>query len=109
MGITDTARAKAQAEVSKAQANVTSIQAELAKAEDGLKASQAGGGLLDSVKDVKVVGDLTGGMRDQSKVDQDQGQAQVDELKAQLSTAQSKLDRAKAAQRALETVVGDDG
>ena len=72
-----------------------------------LKGSEAGGDLLDSVKDVKVVGDLTGGMRDQSKVDQDHSRAQVDELKAQLSAAQGRLDRAKAAQRALETVVGD--
>lgn len=107
--MTDTALARAQAAVSKAQANVTSLQAELAKAEDALKASQAGGGLLDSVKDVKVVGDLTDGMRDQAKVDQDQDKAQVDDLKAQLSAAQGKLDRAKTAQRALETVVGDDG
>jgi multidrug resistance efflux pump len=107
--MSDTARARAQAAVSKAQAQVTSLEVELARAEDELKASQAGGDLLDSVKDVKVVGDLTGGMRDQSKVDQDQVQAQVDELKAQLSAAQGKLDRAKTAQRALETVVGDDG
>ena len=71
MGMADTARARAQAEVSKAQAQVTGLQVELARAQDVLKGSEAGGDLLDSVKDVKVVGDLTGGMRDQSKVDQD--------------------------------------
>ena len=108
MGITDTARDKAQAEVSKAQANVTSIQAELDKANDQLKASQAGGGLLDSVKDVKFVGDLTDGMRSQSGVDQDQAQAKVDQLTLDLSTAQNKLDMAEKAQNALQSVVGDD-
>lgn len=108
MGITDTARAKAQAEVSKAQAKVTSIQAELDKANDQLKASEAGGDLLDSVKDVTVVGDLTDGMRSQSGVDQHQAQANVDQLTLDLSSAQNKLDMAQKAQKAVLSVVGDD-
>ncbi len=108
VGITDTALAKAQAAVSRAEADVAEIQAQLNRAKASLEGSSTAGGVLDSLKDVAVVGSLTASLRDESTVDQAKARAEVDRLTAELRTAESKLDRARKAQSALRSVVGDD-
>lgn len=107
VGFTDTARAKAQAAVSKAEADVASVRAELNRAKASLEGTTATGGVLDSLKDVAVVGSLTSGLRDESAVDQAKAKAEVDRLTAELKTAESSLDRALKAQAALHSVIGD--
>lgn len=107
MGITETARAKAQAAVSKAEAEVTRISAELNQAKRQLASTDSAGDVLDSVKEVAVLGPLTSGIRDQVDVDQAQQRAEVDRLAAELRVAQDKLDLARKAQDALIAVVGE--
>ena len=107
MGFTDTARAKAQAAVSQAEADVAQKRAELSRAKASLEGSSAAGGVLDSLKGVAVVGSLTSGLRDESAADQARAKAEVDRLDAELKSAESKLDRARKAQAALQSVIGD--
>ena len=108
MGITETARAKAQAAVSKAEAEVARITAELGQANRRLAGTDSAGDVLDSVKGVAVLGSLTSGLRDQVDVDNAAQRAEVDRLTAELNEAQDRLGLAKTAQAALLTVVGDD-
>ena len=107
MGITETARAQAQAKVSKAEADVAEIQSQLNRAKASFEGSAAAGGALDSVKGVAFLGSLTAGMRDQSEVDQAQGRAELDRLTADLKSAETRLDYARKAQSALLAVVGE--
>ena len=108
MTIADTARAKAQAAVSQAEAQVADLQSQLNRAKATLEGTDAAGDLLGSVKDVNVVGSLTSGLRDSVGVDRAKAQAEVDRLTAALSAATDKLTMAKRAQSALVTVVGPD-
>ena len=108
MGITDTARAKAKAAVSEAQAEVTELTAELELAKRQVADQEAAAAALDSVRDTPVVGTLTAGMRDQSVVDQAHGKADVDRLTAELSSATDKLNLAKKAQAAIVAVTGGE-
>ncbi len=107
MGITDTARAKARAAVSKAEAEVIEIKAELAKVDTAHEGAGAAGELLDSVKGVALVGSLTQGMRDDMGVEAAKLQAEADRLRAELSAAQTRLDLALKAQAAVLAVVGE--
>jgi hypothetical protein len=108
MGITDTARAKARASVSQAQAEVADLTAQLAAARRAVDGSQAAGDVLDSVRDTPLVGQLTAGMRDKAGVDQAKAIADVDRLTAELSSAQGKLDLAKKAEAAILAVTGGE-
>jgi outer membrane protein TolC len=108
MGITATARAQAQARVSKAEAEVAAVQAQINRAQASLESSAAAGGVLDSIKGVAVVGPLTAGMRDKSDVEQAEARAELDRLAAELSSAETRLDLARKAQAALLAVVGDE-
>ena len=107
MGISDLARDKAQAKVSEAQAAVTSLTARLQQAQADLAATEAAGDLWESVQDTPVVGSLTSGMRSSATVNQAEAQAEVDRLQAELTAAQNKLDWAKKAQSAVESVTGE--
>lgn len=108
MGIADTTRAKAQAAVSRAEADVTEIQTELKRAQSQLEGSGAARELLDSVADVAVIGPLTDGLRDEIGVDKAQLKAEVDRLTAELSAAQDKLNLALKTQAAVIAVIGAD-
>lgn len=107
MGITETARAKAQATVSKAEADVAEARSRLNRAKASLEGTSTAGEVLESLKGIAVVGSLTSAMRDDSAVDQAKGKAEVDRLTAELKSAESRLDRALKAQAALRSVVGD--
>lgn len=107
MGISDLARDKAQAKVSEAQAAVTTLTAKLQQAQADLAATEAAGDLWESVQDTPVVGSLTSGMRSSATVNQAEAQAEVDRLQAELTAAQNKLDWAKKAQSAVESVTGE--
>jgi hypothetical protein len=108
MGITDTARAKAIAAVSEAQAEVTELTAELERAKRQVEDQEAAGEALDSVRDTPLVGTLTAGMRDQTVVDQARSKADVDRLTAELSSATDKLNLATKAQAAIVAVTGGE-
>jgi hypothetical protein len=108
MAISDTARAKARAAVSDAQADVASLSAQLNAAKRALGGSDTASDLLDSVSDVNVVGSLTSGLRDNAQADRAKRQADVDRLTAQLESAKNKLARAQKAESALLSVVGPD-
>lgn len=107
MGISETALAKAQAAVSQAEANVATITAELAAAQKKLSSTSSAGEALEGIKDMALLGSLTSGMRDKVGVDEVQLQADVDRLTAALSAARDKLNLARKAQDAVETVVGE--
>jgi hypothetical protein len=106
MGIANTTRAKAQAAVSKAEADVAELTNELKKTQTMLEGSEAAGELLDSVSDVAIIGSIAGSLRDDMGVDKAQLRAQADDLTAKLSAAQSRLEMAKRAQAAVLAVVG---
>jgi hypothetical protein len=106
MGFSDTARAKAQAAVSRSEAEVADLTSKLNRARAGLDGTDVAGDLLGSVKDVTVIGPLTSGLRDSLGVDRAKAQAEVDRLTAELSVAQDKLAMAQRAQAALQSVVG---
>jgi hypothetical protein len=108
MAITDTARAKARAAVSKAEARVAEVQAELTRTRTELEGTDSAGELLESVSDVAVVGSLTSGMRGQVVVDRAKLQAELDQLTADLSEANDKLDIARKAEAVVLAVVGPD-
>lgn len=108
MGITETARAKAQAAVSEAEADVTELRSELARAQRLAEGTSAAGDMLDTVKETPLVGSLTAGMRDQTGVDEANAKADVDRLTAELRSAETKLELAKKAQAAIVAVTGGD-
>lgn len=108
MGIANTTRAKAQAAVSKAQAEVAEISNELKHTQTLLEGSDAAGELLESVSDVAFIGSLTESLRGDLVVDKAQLRAQADELTAKLSAAQSRLEIAQRAQAAVHAVIGAD-
>jgi len=107
MGIANTTRAKAQAAVSKAQAEVAELSNELTKTQNLIEGSDAAGELLDSVSDVAIIGSLTGTLRGDLVVDKAQLEADADQLTAKLSAAQSRLELALRAQSAVHAVIGD--
>lgn len=108
MGIANTTRAKAQAAVSKAEAEVAELTNELAKTQKMLEGSDAADELLESVSDVAIIGSIAGSLRGDLGVDKAQLRAQADELTAKLSSAQSRLEMAKRAQAAVHAVIGED-
>lgn len=108
MGISDTAKDKAQALVSQYQAQVATLQNKLKQAQAQLAATGDAGDLLDKVKNAPVIGGLFGGASDDASVSEAQLQADVDRLQAELSEAQTKLDWAKKAQGAVNAVTDDD-
>lgn len=108
MDIAATARAKAQAAVSEAQADVTRLTSELEAAQRQAEDRNAASQLLDSVANTPLVGSLTEGLRDKTGVDQAQDKADIDRLTAELSAAQDKLSLALKAQSAINAVTGAD-
>ncbi len=109
--MSDMAKSKAQAKVSQYEAEVTALEAQLADAQEELDGSTAAGGLLDTVKDVPVLGDLTGRLRRGTGVDQATAQANVDRIQSELDKARTQLVWARKAQDAVESVtdaVDDD-
>lgn len=106
MSITETARAKARAAVSAAQAEVTSLEAQLAQARRNLDSSEAAGALLQSVRETPLVGPLTAGVRDQTSVDKANATADIDRINAELSSARAKLERAEKAESLVLAATG---
>jgi hypothetical protein len=108
MGIANTTRAKAQAAVSKAEADVALLTNELTKTNKMLEGSDAADELLESVSDVAFIGSIAGSLRADLGVDKAHLRAQADDLAARLSAAKSRLEMAKRAQAAVLAVVGPE-
>ena len=106
MGLGETARSTAQAKVSEAEAEVAQLQNDLKQAQLDLDQANATGDLLDSASSIPVVGALTEKARGDSGVDAAAAKAKVDNLTAQLSSAETKLSLTRKAQSAVESVTG---
>jgi hypothetical protein len=107
MSISSTARAKAQATVSRAEAEVLELTTELKHRRAQLEGSDAASDLLETVSGAPVVGALADSVRGELDVDAAYQKAEIDELVARLSSAEGRLKLAKRARDALLAVVGD--
>lgn len=107
MSISTTARAKAQAAVSQAEAEVLELTTELKQRRAVYEGSGAASDLLGSVSGAPVVGAIAESVRGEIDVDAAYQKAQIDDLAAQLSSAEGRLKLAKRTQAALLAVIGD--
>lgn len=104
MGLEESARNAAQAQVSEAEAEVARLTNELKKAQQDLDGANAAGQLLDAATKIPVVGGLAEGVRDNTTVDAAQAKANVDQLTSELTNAQNRLELARKAQAAVGSV-----
>lgn len=93
---------RAQATVSKTQADIDEIEAELASAQTKLKLVQAGDKAVDKV--TGPFADQAAFLRQKSEATVSSAQAEVDELAAKLEAAKTKHSMAVSALNALEAV-----
>ncbi len=93
---------KAQATVSKTQADIDEIEADLASAKTKLKVLQAGDKAVDKV--TGPFADQAAFLRQRSEANVSAARADVDELAAKLEAAKTKHKMAVSALNALEAV-----
>ena len=106
MQLADTARAKARAAVSGAQAEITTLEAQLAQARRTLDRSETAKEVLESVRETPLVGTLTTGVREQAGVDQADATADIDRITAELANARTKLELAQKAESLVLEATG---
>ena len=98
MKLADTARAKARAAVSAAQAEITTLEAQLAQARRTLDRSETAREVLESVRETPLVGTSDDRSPRKAGVDQADATADIDRITAELANARTKLELAQKAE-----------
>lgn len=106
MAITTSLRARAQASVSSAEADVIDLLTQLKRATLLLQGSDSADALLGSVRDTSLLSPVAVALREEMGVDRAWLRADVDRLTAQLHSARTRLTVARASQRALHALIG---
>jgi hypothetical protein len=103
MGVTENARAKAQAAVSEAQADVKELEAQLSSAQSKAKMVDASDSVVEKLTSPPMIKENTEFLRKRTEANVADAKATVDRTTAELSSANSRL---KWAERALNAIDG---